>query len=253
MNRKLFIIGLGVLLFGKAALASQAAATLYNQANRLYSQNQFSQAVELYLQAEKNGAHNSNLYYNLGNALYKSGDPGRAMAWWLRAERLNPRDPDLKANLKLAQAQVNKSLPAVSSSAVTDLFNSVRDLSPARGWGVLLCVWIWLFWCSLSLRVGFGRAGLKTMFSVLLLASVFLAAVSGVFYLSRRGWEIEPSAVVVAKEVSAKSGPGQNFTGVFNVPQGARVLLKECRSGFCSIELPPGMVGWVDEKSLEKI
>jgi tetratricopeptide (TPR) repeat protein len=253
MTRKILILLLGLLVFSREGFTSQAAASLYNQGNRFYSQNQFDKAIDLYRQAEKSGVTNSNLYYNLGNACYKAGDPGRAVLYWLRAERLSPNDPDLKANLKLVSAQVSKALPVSSSNPITEFFRALRDLGPSRGWGMLLSVSIWGFWAALSLRIIFGRSRIKTGLSILLATFIILVLVSGSGFLTRRHWEQEPAAVVIAKDLLAKSGPGAGFTGVFNIPAGARILVKECRSGFCSIELPPGMVGWVDEKSIEKI
>jgi len=253
MTRKFFTLLLGLLIFSREGWASEAAASLYNQANRHYGQNQFGKAIELYGQAQKGGLHNSDLYYNFGNAAYKSADLGRAVLYWSAAERLSPRDPDIRANLRLVQGRISKALPVSSSNPITEFFKALRDLSSSRGWGMLLSVSIWGFWAALSLRIIFSRSRFKTGFSVLLFSFIILVLASGAGFLSRRSWEQEPAAVVTANDVSAKSGPGRDLTNVFNLPAGARVLVKECRSGFCSIELPPGMVGWVDEKSIEKI
>lgn len=241
------------LLVARSGLASEATASLYNQANHFYSQGQFANAIRLYEQALNSGIKNSDLYYNLGNAYYKSGDSGRAMVFWLRAERLNPGNPDLRANLSLVQRQISKSLPADAQGKLPDFFKSLRDLAPARTWALFLSFAIWGLWISLSLRIIVSRAGMKTGLSILAVIFIILVIVFGAGFESRRSWEREPAAVVIAKEVSARSGPGEGSTTVFNPPTGARVLLRDCAIGYCRIELPPGMVGWVEEKSVEKI
>jgi hypothetical protein len=224
----------------------------YNHGNHEYANGQYSKASEYY--GEEFYVKNSYLQYNLGNTWYKLGNPGKAVRFWLRAERLSPRDPDIRANLKLVQTQISKALPVSSANPITEFFKALRDLSSSRGWGMLLSVCIWGFWVALALRIIFGRSRFRTVFSILLSALIILVSASGAGFLSRRSWETKPYAVVVDNNsVSAKSGPGKDLTNVFNLPAGAVVLVNECRNGFCSVELPPGMVGWVDEKSIEKI
>jgi len=251
MKRAWLIIILSAMLVPGMASASTDPAAGYNQGNHYYSQGQYVKANGWYADAF---VKNSYLFYNIGNTQYKMGNPGWAVLFWLRAERLSPRDPDIRANLKLVQTQISKALPVSSSNPITDFFKSLRDLSSSRGWGMLLSVSIWGFWVALSLRIIFGRSRFRTGFSILLSSFIILVLASGAGFLSRRSWEQEPAAVVIDNNgVSAKSGPGKDLTNVFNLPAGARVLVKECRSGFCSIELPPGMVGWADEKSIKKV
>ena len=251
MKRACLILVISALLAARMASAGEDPVGGYNQGNRFYSQGQYADANKLYAGEL---IKNSNLLYNSGNAWYKLGNTGKAVLYWLRAERLSPRDPDIKANLRLVQSQVSKALPVSSSNRITDFFRALRDLGSSRGWGMLLSVSIWGFWVAFSLRIIFSRSRFRTGFSILLISFIILVLASGAGFLSRRNWEQEPAAVVIDNNgVSAKSGPGKDLTNVFNLPAGARVLVKECRSGFCSIDLPPGMVGWVDEKSIEKI
>jgi len=252
MKIKALVVVLAALI-GRAAPGSDAAAALYNQGNGFYGRGEFDRAVEYYERALRSGAVNSDLYYNSGNAWHRQGDIGRAVLLWSRAERLSPRDPDLRANLALVRKEIAKSLPAQDQSPVTQASRAFRDLGPARTWALVLSSSAWGFWILLSLVMVTAGKKIRTALSLLLALFIILLTVSAAGYLSRRHWETEPSAVVLARGVSARSGPGEGFTSVFSLAPGARVLLKECRSGFCSVELPPGMVGWVDEKAMEKI
>ena len=244
---------LTMLLCSRAAFASEASASLYNQANRYYTQGQFQDAIRFYESAEKTGVKNSDLYYNLGDAYYKSGDAGKAVLFWYRAERLSPRDPDLRANLKLLRKQVSKSLAAQAPNPFSDFLAGLRDLAPARSWAVLFSISVWGFWVVLSARLVIGRRKFISLLSILSAMFIILVMITGAGFASRSKWETAPSAIVLAKDITAKSGPGENFTAVFNLAPGARILVKDCREGYCQIELPPGLVGWVDEKAIEKI
>jgi len=172
---------------------------------------------------------------------------------WSRAERLAPSDPDLRFNLGLARGQIARSLVAQPSSRISDFFRNIRDLARARTWGLVLVFAIWAFWLSLSARILLGGGKFRTALSILTGIFIILMLVSGAGFAARERWETEPAAVVIGRDVSARSGPGEGLTPVFNLPAGARVLMSECRNGYCQVELPPGMVGWVEGKDIEKI
>ena len=223
------------------------------RANAYYNSKQFTNAINLYEQAAKAGVVNGNLYYNLGNAYWRTGDTGRAMLNWSRAERLNPSDPDLRFNLVLSRSQIARSLVAQPSSKISDFFRKIRDLARARVWALVLVFALWAFWLCLSARILLGGGKLRAALSILTGLFIILMVTSGMGFAARELWETEPAAVVIGRDVSARSGPGAGLTPVFNLPAGARVIMSECRNGYCQVELPPGMVGWVEGKDIQKI
>ena len=98
----------GFLLF-LAVFQGKAAAPVsspFEQANRLYEQGNYNEAVTLYQNIIKSGRRSPALHFNLGNAYFKSGQPGRALFHYRMAESLAPRDPDIQANLRFARERV---------------------------------------------------------------------------------------------------------------------------------------------------
>ena len=80
-----------------AAALSPADLT---EANKAYSDGEFSLASQLYVDMIEEGALSGDLYYNLGNSLYREGRPGHAILSWWRALVLQPRDADALANME---------------------------------------------------------------------------------------------------------------------------------------------------------
>ena len=251
--KKAFILILALAAWGRAAHAGQAAASLYNQANSDYRAGSFEKAAALYEQAAAAGVHNSDLYYNLGNAWYRRGDRGKARLWWERAERLSPRDPDLRANLALLQNQLSEALALPQKPMPTDFLRSVRDLAPAGKWGLALSISIWTFWLLLFLFLILRPGRLRRLLLILDIIFILIMLLFGIGFGFRYGFEQEPAAAVLADKVSVRSGPGDSFNEQFELPAGAKVLIQECGNGYCKIELPPGMVGWVEQKTVERI
>ena len=82
------------------------------------------------------------LYYNLGNAWFKAGQYGRAIAAYLQAQRLNPRDPNLRFNLRFVREKVTGKDAPVGTAwqrALTALtLNEWVRLCAAMFWGWFL-------------------------------------------------------------------------------------------------------------------
>src|ERR1051325_497601 len=104
---------LGILLFvlfalilGRGLWAAESNRSQFDQANRLYEEGKFGDAISLYGAILKAGRVSSGLLFNLGNAYFKNGEIGRAIYNYRRAQALAPRDPDVQANLRFARDRI---------------------------------------------------------------------------------------------------------------------------------------------------
>ena len=248
---------LGLLLlffFSRGAFSSQALAGLYNQANQYYQKGNFERAKELYQEIISSGIINSDLYYNLGNTYYQLGELGEAMLWWWRAEKLAPRDPDLKYNLNLVQTQLEQKLNlGRSSSGFFLAFKKICHLANSREWGIIFSACLWLFWLGLALRILWFNFRAKRFLNLLLIVIFLLGIFSGLGFGFRLHREKSPYAIVMNSGVELRSGPGETFSRLALLPEGFRVLIQNCSSGYCRVKLGSGIVGWVKGKNLEKI
>ena len=87
MKRLIFIIAALGILF-----TTYASESLADKALKSYSQDQYSEAVDIYNEILAGGEVSSDLYYNLGNAYYKSGFPAKAILCYERALLLDPNN-----------------------------------------------------------------------------------------------------------------------------------------------------------------
>ncbi len=237
-----------LLSFVLVACTTQRASSAVSgaqmaEANILYEEGRFSEAVERYQALVDAGVQNGRLYYNLGDAYFKLNDLGRAILNFRRAQRLLPRDSDVTANLELARAQTLDQIELEKEGAF------IRLVRRVIGWTTLneAAIGALILWIVLCL-LGIGailfrerrRVFLYVSASVALLLLFGLITV-GIRLLDERG---QPPAVIVGTEVKVRSGPGQDYLTEFTLHAGAEVRVVEQRTDWMRIALPGDLQGW---------
>jgi tetratricopeptide (TPR) repeat protein len=217
----------------------------YNEGNRLYAQKDYAGAVRAYEEALKSG-HDPRTHYNLGNALFRTGRIGEAIVHYRRAYYLAPRDHDVETNLAFARAyRVDKSTGGSSPLAVA-AERALRWLS-RREATVLAGVLFSLAGLALSAWVVWRGRPLAAVAGVLALLGLY-------GFLAQQLWAAEVAsrpAVVVVAEVSAASGPGEEFKQVLLLHDGTEVKIREVRGEWLLVQLPGGSGGWLRQSAIE--
>jgi hypothetical protein len=239
------------LMLSSCGQTSGASGSDMAQANLLYESGDYSGAVGLYQQLIDTGIEDGAVYYNLGNAYFKSGDVGRAVLNYRRAQALLPRDPDVKANLQLAQSQTRDRLEREGNalvSFVTNLFVGWSTTDEVAVFGLIFwvalcgCGCLWLFWKK--------QRGLLQTMAIMLAAGLALCVLSlGLRFTDAR----HPHGVITATSVEVKSGPGTDYIAEFSLHSGAEIRVLEYRSGWTRIALPGDLQGWVPGDAVEQV
>jgi tetratricopeptide (TPR) repeat protein len=222
-------------------------AESYNQGNAFYNQKDYPRAIQAYQEALTAGP-NAAVLYNLGNAYFKNGQIGRAIVSYRRAQFLEPKDHDISNNLLFARSyRTDKTLtiPGPLEAFFDRLFHyfSLKQALIlaatcfALGSLLLSFYFIWrrgfLMYACLSFFLGF----------------LFFAANAQVW----RSLRASNPAVVVVPEVSAQSGPGQEYKEILLVHDGSEGLIKERRGDYVLIQLPGGVGGWVIKEAVQEV
>jgi tetratricopeptide (TPR) repeat protein len=238
------------MLLATGALAQEPALARHNQASERYRQGQYQQAREQYLEVVEAGVRDPQVYYNLGNACFKAGRLGEAVLWYERARRLAPRDPDIRANLRLADELLlgQAGVPEGAGQWLEDLylFPTLDELSAVFGL-CFLAAWGlggWRLW-----RRAWGAWWRPALFA----AACALAASSGLYLGARLYGQSQAQAVVLEAEVAARSAPDPQQTPVFVAREGARLFLGRREGAWVLVRLPSGLGGWVPEEAVEQI
>lgn len=222
-------------------------APAFNQGNQLYAHKDYAGAIAAYERSLAAGP-SAPAHYNLANALFKSGRIGDAILHYRRARYLAPRDADVLANLAFARSyRVDKTLSITSPPArvVDETFHflSRREATTLAAVlallaSVLLGGWILRRWA-------------------LLLGGAVATAVLALFCLAtQQVWAGDVSArpaVVVVPEVSAASGPGEEFKQILLLHDGTEVRIREQRGDYLLVQLPGGSGGWIKQAAVRRV
>jgi len=237
--RSLCVVFCALICFSfSAAVRGDDLTAGFDAANKLYDGGKFAEAVAAYQNLAGSGQGSAALYFNLGNALFKSGEVGRAIAAYRCAERIAPRDPDVQANLQFARSQVQG-----------------PSLAPGRWqrWLSALTIDEWTFLTAAALWTLFGllillqwrpalKAALRNYVVTGALAALLLCACLGCALA-----EAAPArlAVVIARDVSVRSGPLDEAKSVFTVQDGAEVRVLDQKDDWIQVAADPSRIGWL--------
>jgi tetratricopeptide (TPR) repeat protein len=220
---------------------------LYNLGNKYFEQGKYSEAIAAYERASQD-LSNAKIFYNLGNAYFKKGMHGKAILNYRRARFISPRDGDISHNLDFVRSyRVDKISPS-SSPIVRILANLFQyfSLFEAQILATLLFIISALL---LSLYIVFRRKNLLYTAMAGMLFCLFFFVGWQIWAAERNGQQ----AVVVAPEVNAMSGPGDDYKEIIVLHDGAEIRVREKRGDYLLIQLPGGIGGWIPQDAVEYI
>lgn len=229
-------------------------AARFEEGNRLYREARYEQAIEAYESILESGLESGSVYYNIGNCHYKLNRIGPAILYYERAARWMPNDPDLRANLELANLAVVDRIEPVRPFFLLRFSRRFIRLLSAEEWIGLTAVLYLIFMMFTILWIIARKSRARRLFSRFGAATAILCLLAGLALLARlRSDARSVAAVIMRPEVVVMSGPGEETMEIFTLHEGTRVSL-DMRSGeWVEIILADGKVGWVRAEVLEEI
>ncbi len=231
-----------LLLFGRSALLAQSVLN-FETANKLYYEGKFPDAASAYEKLIKSGQVSATLYFNLGNALFKSGQVGRAIVAYRQAEQLNPRDPDVRANLRFARNQVQG--PTLSSNRLNEWLARLT----LNEWTLAAAAGLWSLFLLLiftQLRPDLKRT-LRPLAMLSLIAAILLAASAGYCFSEQR---VAKTATVIVPDALVRHGPLDTSPNAFTVHDGAELRVLGQLENWLQVSPDPARIGWIPREEV---
>ena len=227
---------------------------LWEQANNLYMNGDFSAAASLYERILSEGLFSAKLYYNLANAYFRIGENTKAILFYNRALLLTPNDDDIRHNLAIAESFTKDSIDEVPEFFLNGWGRAVRDSLGERMWTALSIIFFaaalvlgLLF--LLAIRTGVRKCGFYGMIAAILL---FIVATS--FAASqRRAMLNRNQAIVMSSAAPVKSSPDRSATDLFVLHEGTKVRITGTLDRWSEIVIADGKKGWIESDKIELI
>jgi tetratricopeptide (TPR) repeat protein len=214
--------------------------------NELYAKGKFAEAAAIYEKVLQTGWQSPALLFNYANAEFKAGHLGKAIASYRRVEQLSPRDAELRANLAFVRNQVQG---ATLRESRWQNWTGMLTLNE----GALLTAM--LFWLTAALFIARQiRPELVTRLKSVTRVFVALTLFSGtVLGLQAAAHFSSATAVVIADNVTARSGPFDDAQNAFTVRDGAELSVMDQHDGWVQVAGSAGKSGWLPANQVEVV
>jgi hypothetical protein len=235
------------------SFAEIAVNDLFRQGNKFYENGEYLKAIESYQSIIQSGLKNGYLYYNLGNALLKQNRIGETILAYERAKRLLPRDEDVAFNLAYARALTLDKMETWDAGKVFGMMAVIRDFFTPNEVTVFFLV-MYLLLTILVVTFIFASRRWRTRIRYCSILPALLFLCSGIllfFQISHHATVAE--AILLAPQSEARTGPGEGYSTVFEIHEGAKVRIQREKLDWVEIKLPNKVIGWVMQKDLARI
>ena len=224
------------------------------KAETAYTQENYSQAIELYEEIVKVYGDSHEIYYNLGNAYYKTGKIASAIINYERALLINPGDADIRFNLEVAKLMKVDRIDPIGEFFLVQWFRAIQNLLSVNTWAslgiacfILFIGCLILFFFSKWMRLRKAGFYLGIVLFLIVICSNLFAWNQHMALVNRK------SAIIFTPTVTIKSSPDPSGTDLFVLHEGTKVFIKSSLGEWYEIELEDGNVGWIPQKDLERI
>jgi tetratricopeptide (TPR) repeat protein len=235
----ILVLAVAALFFAGPA---QAGETL-DDANRAFAESHYHASTLGFQAVLAQEGYSAPVLFDLGNSYDREGDFARAILAYKQAQGLSPNDPDIAANLLLAQKQAG--VPA----AEPQWSEKASRVLSASGWA-----WVgsgaWTLLCaSLLARTIWPQRRSLFFLSGAAGTLVLCVAIAAMVISSSELRE----AVVIDKNASALISPFPNAQAVFSPSPGETVTVQKAYNDFLLVKDDAGHTGWIGKTQIAPV
>ncbi|HEX6132566.1 MAG TPA: BatD family protein [Longimicrobiales bacterium] len=222
-----------VALPGLLASAQIDPDELFFEGVERYERGEFAAAASSFARYTEAVPRDPSGWYDYGLAAHRAGDTGRAAWAWLRSIQLDPRDADVRQNLRAIGADA--ALAAVQP--IDWLSAPERALLAAIGW--------WLMTLGIAVRI--ARRGRWSAAAPG--ATILAIAIIGSATVATRPTLVTP----MGQGAALYAAPTTRDDALGELPPGSAARLVERRDGWVRVRTESGQDGWVERRAVASL
>jgi tetratricopeptide (TPR) repeat protein len=241
-----------ILVFLISTITYAQNNLLFDEANALYNEANYTEALEKYKTILDSGEHSAELYFNMANAHYKLNHIAPSIYYYEKALLLKPHDKDINNNIAFARNMTVDAIDTVPEVGISKLVKNATNTLSFDVWAKMSVAFI-AFFVVLFIAYYFTystskkRLAFVTSNVSLLLAIVSLAFAFHKFKLDSNN---QP-AIVFAQESKIKSEPNLRSEEAFVLHEGTKVQVLDSVNNWKKIKLSDGKTGWIIENDIK--
>jgi tetratricopeptide (TPR) repeat protein len=228
---------LAIFIFARVISAAESANE-FDAANRLYEKGEYAGAVAAYQKLTAQGKASAAILFNLGNAYFKNGQVGKAIVTYQQAETVEPRDPDIRANLRFARGSVP------GNNWRRSMIDRLLDLLTLNEIAVVVAIsfWIWFGCLAMGQIRPERKESLRTWVVLSAIVGILSAAWLAQGVIERAATR---TAIVVASTSAVRFGPLEESQISFNVRDGNELRVIGRKDAWLQVMDASSRTGWI--------
>ena len=247
------IVFLWIVLISSIAYA-QNLDSLFVKANKLYQQENYLEALELYQNIEKQDVESEALYFNMANIYYKTNQVAPAIYYYEKALQLDPNNKDIKFNLDFANRMILDNIEPLPKSLGQKFRDGIILKFKYETWAIIAVSLAFLFALLFLLYHFSYSTSKKRFYFITSIMSASFVAVSLFFALKNYHYvTTTKSAIIFAPQTQVKSAPTKNSEVNFELHEGSKVQLLEDLDNWRKIKIADGKTGWMKMEDLKEL
>lgn len=243
-----------ILTFLLSTLAWAQNNQLFDEANTLYNEANYIEALEKYNAILESNEHSAELYFNIANAHYKLNHIAPSIYYYEKALLLKPNDKDIKNNIAFARNMTVDAIDSVPEVGISKFIKNVTNMMSFDAWAqfavslvvlfVILFIMYYFTYSTSKKRLAFVSGNLSLLLAIIALGFAFHK-----FKLVSN----DQPAIVFAQETKIKSEPNLRSTEAFVLHEGTKVQVLDTVSDWKKIKLADGKTGWIMKEDIKMI
>lgn len=233
---------------------SQNNNATFKQANDLYNNGQYEEALIHYEKILKDGEHSANLYFNLGNTHYKLNHIAESIYNYEKGLLLEPANKDILNNLSFSQKMTVDAINPIPESGFSKIFNSLAGKFNFNTWGKIAIGFSILFVLSFIVYYfSYSTTKKRILFLTSALSLILMVVSVLIAFQQEMNGKNTIHAIVFSEEASVKTEPNRRSDESFRLHEGTKVKVLETVKEWKSIKLADGKTGWINSSEIKEL
>ncbi len=245
MMKKIYYLTTLIIIVSNAALHGITDQERFLQANKLYEQGNFDEAIDLYNGINPKGCAT---WYNLGNAHYRIGKYAKALVCWERSRNNATHSQLLAVEKNMQRARENLSVIEVPEHTILNMVAMFLRTIPL----------IYLYMFTALLIVVLGLICNKVMSTLwcmcykIIISIVLCVTMSVSIFVTSYYAYGQKVAYVMQDAMPIYAGPDARYHLVVHGKNGDKVIVLAEQNGWFKIKHNT-IIGWVELNTIEII
>ena len=223
------------------SLSCLANDTIFSNANKLYSESNYVEACNLYLQIIEQGSESAELYFNIGNCYYRMKDWANAI-WFFEKSLQLKKKKETQKNLELTRLNTVDKIETLPDLFYKKWWINFINIFSTKNWQLISIISIWIV-CILFFII--SKTKIIYFFTITILC-LFITYSSNKIDSKKYG-------ILFSQNITVKNAPSDNGTNLFSLHSGSKIEIVDEVGEWIKIKIANGNIGWITKKHCKQL